>query len=176
MPHKNLQERNEYHHEYHAKNRVERNATRKARHAENKERHTEYCKRYREENAEKVRTIKKLGYVKRRDTFQGRALILWRSARARAKQRNEIFTLTLNHVVKGMQQPCPYTGVFFDLKTLERANPYAPSVDRKDCTRPYSNENVQIVCWAYNRMKSDMSESELLFFCKLIVKQAETQP
>ena len=158
----------EYHREYHAKNRDARNAARKSRHAKNKEHHLAYCKKYREENADTVRKIKKIGYAKKRDTFEGRALILWRSAKQRARMRGEGFSLTMEHVTRGLSQPCPRTGVVFDFRTLERANPYAPSVDKIDRTKPYSDDNVQIVCWAYNRMKSDMTDAELLLFCKLV--------
>lgn len=47
------------------------------------------------------------------------------------------------------------------------------SVDRIDSTKGYLKNNVQLVCMAVNQMKSDLTNEELLFFCKKIVENEE---
>lgn len=42
------------------------------------------------------------------------------------------------------------------------------SVDRIDSRKPYSLDNIQLVCVHVNIMKADLDESELVIFCKLI--------
>ena len=37
------------------------------------------------------------------------------------------------------------------------------SIDRIDSTKGYSKDNVQIVCWGYNRMKGDLDEQTFFF-------------
>ena len=44
------------------------------------------------------------------------------------------------------------------------------SVDRIDSTKGYIKENIQLICMAVNQMKSDLSLSELFFFCSKILK------
>jgi hypothetical protein len=174
MPHKDPEEGKAYQKDYHAKNRDARNAKRRKYHAENADRENLRSKTYAKNNREKVKSINKADYIKKRDTFNGRAAILWRTARDRAKARSELFSLTLEYVKRGMSAPCPRTGVIFDLNVKNgRSNPFSPSIDRIKAGEPYSNDNVQIVCWAYNRMKSDMSDEDLLTFCKFVVRQAE---
>lgn len=107
-------------------------------------------------------------YKQRRETVEGRASTLFTGARQRAVIRGEPLLLTLEHVIEGIRRGrCPRTGMWFDLRIVERhkQNPCAPSLDRINSQGPYSNENVQVVCWQYNAMKQALTPEELLFFC-----------
>ncbi len=110
--------------------------------------------------------------AKRRTTVRGRAQLILGDAKKRAKQRNEPFTLTVDHVIEGLKRGiCPRTGYWFDLSpTGGTQHPLAPSLDRIDASKPYSDGNVQVVCWQYNTMKHTLTDAELLEFCKAIVR------
>lgn len=47
------------------------------------------------------------------------------------------------------------------------------SIDRIDSSKGYLRDNVQFVCDIVNRMKSDMSLPELLFWCGNILRAAD---
>lgn len=113
--------------------------------------------------------------TKTRSTVYGRAVMLHDNARSRARKKNMSFSLTLEHVLAGIETVfCPKTGVMFDLsKTGGRTNPYAPSVDRIDANKPYSDDNVQVVAWFYNHMKHCHSEVVLLDLCARILEHAK---
>lgn len=108
---------------------------------------------------------------KRSERIDVRAKMLLKVAQARAVARSQPFTLTLQHVVDGLSKgTCPRTGVRFNLKTGNGIGPRSPSLDRIRPAGPYSNKNVQIVCWQYNVMKQRLTDAQLLKFCKAVVK------
>jgi len=55
---------------------------------------------------------------------------------------------------------CERTGIKFELVHGSVRHPYGPSVDRIDANGFYSDENVQIVCWAYNVGKAEMTDEK----------------
>lgn len=46
------------------------------------------------------------------------------------------------------------------------------SIDRIDSALPYTKSNVQLVCYQVNLMKSELSQSQLLYWCERILKNA----
>jgi hypothetical protein len=70
---------------------------------------------------------------------------------------------------------CEVTGIPFDL--IERrggahaCNPWVPSIDRIDSSKPYSKDNVQIVVYMYNVCKSEFSHSDVIKFCRMVVSE-----
>lgn len=46
-----------------------------------------------------------------------------------------------------------------------------PSVDRIDSTLGYTQNNVQLVCWKVNKMKSNLTQDEFIALCRLIAQQ-----
>lgn len=83
---------------------------------------------------------------------------MWLAARNRAKLKNLECTLTLERV-KCLLSPmtCEMTGLPLTWDSLEgsKYNPWAPSLDRKDNSIGYTDGNVRVVCWAYNKARSD---------------------
>ena len=68
---------------------------------------------------------------------------------------------------------CEVTGIPFDLETEVRSsihakNPWVPSIDRIDSSKPYLKDNVQIVVYMYNVCKSEFNHEDVLKFCKMI--------
>jgi hypothetical protein len=68
---------------------------------------------------------------------------------------------------------CEATGIPFDLverrNGIHAANPWVPSVDRIDSSKPYSKDNVQIVVYMYNVCKSEFSHMDVVKFCRMLV-------
>lgn len=140
--------------------------------AANPEKHREYQREWRAENREKTRKAGRRYNV----TLNGRASRLLKGARQRAQSKGESFHLTheriLNVIERGV---CEQTGLQFNLEPDpkgRRTNRYAPSVDRLDKTRPYSDSNVQIVCWAYNIAKGESTDAETWDFGRRLVNHS----
>lgn len=107
-------------------------------------------------------------------TRQARAKVLFKAAKTRAGYRKEPFTLTLDHVRAGLDcGVCPRTGYWFDFTAGSGINPRSPSLDRIDPNGPYSDVNIQVVCWQYNVMKQRLTDAELLEFCKAVTEAAK---
>jgi len=87
------------------------------------------------------------------------------SARDRAKKKNLDFNLgngfLMNYTING--GVCQRTGIrFMDYKNpvRYRQNPWSPSLDRVDNTKGYTKDNTEVVCWGYNRAKSELTSEE----------------
>jgi hypothetical protein len=104
-----------------------------------------------------------------------RASTLVAGARSRATKAGVECDITFDDVYPAViAGKCPKTGLYFDLSPHAnlRRNPLAPSPDRIDSTKGYVRGNVQIVCNWYNLAKQDLSEAELLAFCRAVVDNA----
>lgn len=49
------------------------------------------------------------------------------------------------------------------------------SIDRRDSSIGYIKNNVQLVCMAINQMKSDLTQEELIYFCKNVINNYESK-
>lgn len=69
---------------------------------------------------------------------------------------------------------CLLTGIPFDLLPLGngRSNPFAPSLDRIDPTKGYTDANTRLVCWGINIAKSTFTTLELLRFAVALTTKA----
>lgn len=68
---------------------------------------------------------------------------------------------------------CEATGIKSDLETEERKsghtkNPWVPSIDRIDSSKPYLKENIQVVVFMYNMCKSEFTHNDVIKFCKAV--------
>ena len=68
---------------------------------------------------------------------------------------------------------CVYTGVKLGLK---KNHPSALSIDKIIPANGYIKGNVQWVCWAVNRAKGDLAESEFLKMCRVITARCNDYP
>jgi hypothetical protein len=87
---------------------------------------------------------------------------LWKQAKHRAKwDYNDLeFTITQEDIV--IPDRCPYLGTTFDTTDKE----LSPSLDRIDSSKGYTKDNIRVISYKANRMKSNATEQELISFAK----------
>ncbi len=71
-----------------------------------------------------------------------------------------------------MPEICPVFGKKLDFEHaggIIGRNPYSPSLDRIDNSKGYTKDNVRIISWRANALKSDATKTEL----QLIIKYLE---
>lgn len=70
---------------------------------------------------------------------------------------------------------CEATGIPFDLETkrteIHASNPWVPSLDRIDSSRPYLKENVQVVVYMYNVCKGEFAHEDVVRFAKMLMTE-----
>lgn len=90
---------------------------------------------------------------------------------------NAITPYHIAHAYLQQNGLCKLSGVRLEFEGGKgRQNFHKASVDRIDSTVGYTPNNIQLVCWGVNKMKQDMTQTEFLTFCRLIVeKQNETE-
>ncbi len=116
-----------------------------------REKDLQASKRYYEANHERIRA----GDKQRREASPIDTLL--RNTRARAKQRGRECTLTLEDVTAlTASMVCSRTGLVLQWGQGNKS-PWAPSLDRQDNARGYTRDNVELVCWAYNRARGEDS-------------------
>ena len=98
--------------------------------------------------------------------------------KSRARKKQLDFDLTQDWLKERYNKGvCQVTGIPFSLETIEdpEANeciikrPFAPSIDRKDPSKGYTQDNCQLVIWQYNQMKFLWSQKELVKFCRAVL-------
>ena len=111
-------------------------------------------------------------------TNEGRAAKVVSSAKTRSKKRGIDFDLTTEWVLEKLNAGiCEATGIEFDYKIPEgRTRSYrSPSIDRKDNTKGYTQENCWVVCLMYNIAKGENSEDELLDMATRLVERSKNK-
>lgn len=53
----------------------------------------------------------------------------------------------------------------------QKKSPWLLSIDKIDHNGCYTRDNVQLVCWAVNRAKGDLSKEGFMFMCHEVVKR-----
>ena len=106
-------------------------------------------------------------------TPEGRARTLYNSAKRRAAKMGLEFNLTYERILSGIIiGKCERSGIDFNLTALDTwRNPFAPSVDRKDNSGGYTNENIQIVSNLYNTGKGQHTDDEFIKFCHMVAER-----
>jgi hypothetical protein len=132
------------------------------------------CKDCMKANAKARRERGQERLVQREWRRKSRATPAFRASRllADAKQRKpENFTLTLEWAQEKIERGyCEATGLKFDCSgNGAPARPYAPSLDRTDPSKPYTQENTKVVVWIYNRAKGVHTHEDVLNMAKALV-------
>jgi hypothetical protein len=114
---------------------------------------------------------------------RGRALVLWCSAKHRAKRYKLQFDLPKEWIedklIKGC---CDMTGIQFDLSTgggRRNRHPYAPSIDRINSSGGYTVDNCRVVIWHVNTALAQYGDEALYKLAEALVarrKQANRKP
>jgi hypothetical protein len=100
-----------------------------------------------------------------RHTTRGRAISLHGAAKKRAKEKGLDFDITIDWVEQRLiTGVCEVTGIPFEKDdAVERVGrSFAPSLDRRDNALGYTQDNVQVVCWIYNRAKGVQGAEDVL--------------
>ncbi len=126
----------------------------------------------------RCKSCKKKQYEKRRVESRGSGierLVVERycSIRERAKKNGWIVDFDKDYLLELWEKQnhlCALTKIEMTALLFNGRTPTNMSVDRIDSTKGYTKDNIQLVCMAVNQMKSDLTYSELLFFCKNIVE------
>jgi hypothetical protein len=85
---------------------------------------------------------------------------LWLNAKDRARINNHVFTITEADVV--IPEFCPVFGCKLNpVGRNQGLRDQAPSIDRIDNDQGYTPNNIIVVSWRANRIKSDASPAEL---------------
>jgi hypothetical protein len=98
------------------------------------------------------------------------------SARA-SKIRGRPFTLTKQWIIERMERGvCELTGLPFDLSLgtgrSGRTSPFAPSIDRIDCSRGYEPGNCRMVLYAMNTALGDWGLKSFLPIARALIEQS----
>lgn len=97
---------------------------------------------------------------------------LHNTCRHSAAKRGLECTITLEDVEQlAAPMTCSMTGLplTWERSGTSKARPWAPSIDRIDCSVGYVPGNVRIVCWAFNQARSDYSDEVVLTLARALV-------
>jgi hypothetical protein len=95
-----------------------------------------------------------------------------RRAELRAKQRNIEFNLLIEDL--NVPDVCPVLGIKLDKAQGKGIKDSSPSLDRIDNSKGYTKDNVLIVSYRANRIKSNASADELMKIALFYSKGGET--
>jgi len=130
------------------------------------EKQRESQRRSRKRHAKKVRQYNKYWALANPDKIKAnqkryRLRHPIRTMLAKAKQRAKQSGLDydLEESKLSIPKTCPWLGIPI---TLEGPKDNSPALDRVDNTRGYTQDNVEIISWKANRLKSDASLDELI--------------
>jgi hypothetical protein len=118
------------------------------------------------------RTARAVTIRKYQETPNGRSQNLWNSAKHRADKLGLAFDITPEWVQERIAAGrCEVTGLLFTLAlgTGRRARPWNPSLDRKNPLEGYTQQNTQVVVWAYNTAKGGWTHDEVLALANALV-------
>lgn len=132
---------------------------------------TELRSKYYAENREKWASYRATQKAKEESSPWHRAarLLIW--IRSRAAKTGREFDLTQEWLFERLERgECDVTGIALELSKPPglRFHPWAPSVDRIDCKKGYTQDNCRIVCWIYNMAKSEWSDEIVTTFAKAL--------
>lgn len=91
-------------------------------------------------------------------------------ARRRAQSKGLPFTLELSTVARPTH--CPVLGLELVYQATGMRQSGSASLDRFDSTKGYTPENVWIISWRANQIKSDSTLAELQALCAAVEKKA----
>lgn len=89
---------------------------------------------------------------------------LWSQLKGNASTRKRVVTLEYSQFLELLKpMTCSVTGHALSWTWEGKGdNPWAPSIDRIDCSKGYEPGNVRAVCWAYNIARRNWPDSVVL--------------
>lgn len=143
----------------------------------------EYQKQYRETHKERKNELYRVWRAKIGDEYkskkyryyssvEGRTVELVSRSKRRANAKKIEHTLTTDFVRKMWEQQngcCALTGISFEIpqdRTCGKGTPFAPSIDRIDCSIGYIESNVRLVCLIVNYALNEFGETNFKTMCE----------
>ena len=157
---------NTYHREYYHKNKEKIRLKQREQYLKHREKRLAYDKEYYNKTKEDKKLQKYLSVKRWRLNNPER--YLYNTVKNRAKKSNLEFDLDITDIV--IPTHCKYLGIELKLTLDPGHKDEHPSVDRIDNTKGYTKDNIQIISFKANRMKTNSSITELLDFAKNIIK------
>lgn len=130
------------------------------RHAEMSEELREKNREYYHENKERVNKNRK---QRRNSDWSSKIKHLLRNAEQRAKTKGWDFDLCFDFVLAKLQEQCG--NCYYSGRALSLTGKEAISLDRKDPSKGYTKDNVNLVCLSVNYMKRDISHENFINLC-----------
>ena len=97
-----------------------------------------------------------------------------RDCRRRAKNKNRDFDLDITFAIElyeAQNKKCAVSGISFDFSdTNFRQRPFAPSIDRIDCSKGYTKDNIRFVCTIVNMALNQYGENIFAEMCSAYIK------
>jgi hypothetical protein len=110
-------------------------------------------------------------------TIRGRATVLYGNAKKRCKQKGVELHITQEWIEKHLKRgTCEITGIPFSFEppTNEATRrPDAPSLDRIDKNKNYTEDNTRVILWAVNCALAEYGTETMLPILKAMVKGIE---
>jgi hypothetical protein len=94
------------------------------------------------------------------------------SARNRAKEKGWPYELTDNWAKERWTGCCEITGLPFKVNGKKGPHPFSPSVDRKDSSLGYTQENTRFILWGCNAIKGVGSDADMYKIAEALVNTA----
>lgn len=122
----------------------------------------EYQQTRRIKNKDYLLAYQRKYQAKRRKNFEYRLQMLLNASKQRAILKNREHSITLEDIKElyPIDGKCPVFG--FDLEfNSEGFKETSPSIDRIDSSKGYTKDNIQIISWKANRLKSCATVEDL---------------
>jgi hypothetical protein len=85
------------------------------------------------------------------ETLHGRAMHLLKDAQRRAEEKELHIDIDHAWILERLHTGvCEVTGLPFSIQSGSGKMPYSPSLDRIDCAKGYTTNNVRVVLWIVN--------------------------
>lgn len=94
---------------------------------------------------------------------------LLQSARFRAKEKGLEYNLTNEWAAARWNHCCEITGIRFRQNGKKGPHPFSPSVDRKDASKGYTQDNTRFILWGCNAIKGVGTDEDMFEIAKAIV-------
>lgn len=100
------------------------------------------------------------------------AFRIWMSSRSGSTSQKREHSLTIEDIRSLMVSVCPYFGIKLSYQMNSHGKiPFnAATIDRIDSTKGYIPGNVRIISWGANRLKSNLTDKQLLTLAKNILR------
>lgn len=129
-----------------------------------------YDKEYYENNKKSILANKRRGYHKNKvlkgyPSYKGgvsvdkpKEYVLFMSAKHRAKKKGLPFEIDIDDII--IPETCPVLGIKLCIDN-RKTNGDSPSLDQKKAGLGYTKDNIQIISWRANKIKSDATIEEI---------------